>query len=106
MPKYLIRASYTAEGAKGLLAEGGTGRRAAVENVLRPLGGTLESMYFAFGDEDLYCILDLPDQVSMAAVSLTVRASGALQSSAIPLLSPEDVDTAARRQVDFRSPGA
>ncbi|MFJ1707267.1 GYD domain-containing protein [Kitasatospora sp. NPDC088346] len=105
MPKYLIRASYTAEGARGLLAEGGTGRRAAVENVLRPLGGTLESMYFAFGEEDLYCILDLPDHVSMAAVSLTVRASGALRSSAVALLDPEEVDAAARRQVDFRSPG-
>lgn len=106
MPKYLVRASYTAQGSNGLLAEGGTGRRAAVERVVASCGGTLESMYFAFGDEDLYCVIDLPDEESMAAVSMTVRASGAIRSTAVPLLTPEQIDTAARRTVDFREPGA
>ncbi|MCZ7457890.1 GYD domain-containing protein [Streptomyces sp. WMMC940] len=106
MPKYLVRASYSAEGTKGLLTEGGTGRREAVEQVLRSCGGTLEWMYFAFGDDDLYLVLDMPDAVSMAATSMKVRATGAITSRAVPLLSVEDIDAAARTRVDFRPPGA
>ncbi|MEE1757118.1 GYD domain-containing protein [Streptomyces sp. SP18CS02] len=106
MPKYLVQASYTAQGTKGLLAEGGSGRRAAVENVVKSCGGTLEWMYFAFGDDDLYCVIDMPDDVSMLATAITVRATGAVESRAIPLVSPEDIDEAARKSVDFRPPGA
>ncbi|MER8185043.1 GYD domain-containing protein [Kitasatospora sp. NPDC094015] len=106
MPKYLVRANYTAEGAEGLLAEGGTGRRAAVERVVTSFGGRLETMYFAFGEHDLYCVIELPDHEAMAAVAMTVRASGALSSTVAVLLTPEEVDAAAGRPVDFRRPGA
>ncbi|MEU2423212.1 GYD domain-containing protein [Streptomyces sp. NPDC007851] len=106
MPKFLIQASYTPEGAKGLLKEGASGRRAAVDRVVAGLGGTVEAMYFAFGEDDLVCVLDLPDSVSMAAASLSVKASGALRTRATPLLTLDEVDEAARRQVDFRPPGA
>lgn len=77
MPKFLIQATYTPEGAKGLLKEGASGRRAAVDRVVNDLGGKVEAMYFTFGEDDLVCIIDFPDAVSMAAVSLTVKASGA-----------------------------
>ncbi|MCG7205800.1 MULTISPECIES: GYD domain-containing protein [Streptomyces] len=106
MPKFLIQASYTPEGTKGLLREGASGRRAAVERVVAGLGGTVEAMYFAFGEDDLVCVLDLPDSVSMAAASLSVKASGALRTRATPLLTLDEVDEATRRQVDFRPPGA
>ncbi|MEV6840819.1 GYD domain-containing protein [Streptomyces sp. NPDC051133] len=106
MAKFLIQASYTPEGTKGLLQEGASGRRAAVDRVVGDLGGTVEAMYYAFGEDDLVCILDFPDPVSMAAVSLTVKASGALRTRATPLLTVEEIDEAARRQVAFRAPGA
>ncbi|MFJ7075435.1 GYD domain-containing protein [Streptomyces sp. NPDC098781] len=106
MPKFLIQATYTPEGTRGLLAEGASGRRAAVEQVVSGLGGTVEAMYFAFGQDDLVIILDFPDPVSMAAASLTVKASGALHTRATPLLTVEEIDDAARRQVAFRAPGA
>ncbi|MFF4699732.1 GYD domain-containing protein [Streptomyces chattanoogensis] len=105
MPKYLIQANYTAQGTKGLLSEGGSGRRAAVERVVGSCGGTLESMYFAYGDTDLYCIVDFPDHLSMAAVSMAVRASGAVESKATPLLTVEEIDAAAKQDVAFRPPG-
>lgn len=105
MPKYLIQATYTAEGTKGLLEEGASGRRAAVEQVVTGLGGTVEAMYFAFGEHDLVCIIDFPDPVSMAAASLAVKASGALHTRATPLLTLEEIDEAARREVTFRAPG-
>ncbi|WP_406839079.1 GYD domain-containing protein [Streptomyces sp. AHU1] len=106
MPKFLIHARYTPEGAKGVLKEGASGRRAAVDHVVAGLGGTVEAMYFAFGEDDLVCILDFPDAVSMAAVSLRVKASGALHTRATPLLTLDEIDEAARREVAFRPPGA
>ncbi|WNM36082.1 GYD domain-containing protein [Streptomyces sp. Li-HN-5-11] len=106
MPKFLIQATYTPEGTKGLLKEGGSGRRAAVEQVVSGLGGKIDAMYFAFGEDDLVMIVDFPDAVSMAAVSLTVKATGALHTRATPLLSLEEIDDAVRRQVTFRAPGA
>ncbi|MEU0068855.1 GYD domain-containing protein [Streptomyces sp. NPDC006332] len=106
MPKFLIQATYTPEGTKGLLEEGASGRRAAVDQVVTALGGTVEAMYFAFGEDDAVLILDFPDSVSMAAVSLTVKASGALRTRATPLLTLDEIDEAARRQVAFRAPGA
>lgn len=106
MPKFLIQATYTPEGAVGLLEEGASGRRAAVEQVVAGLGGAVEAMYFAFGEHDFVCILDFPDPVSMAAVSLSVKASGALHTRATPLLTIDEIDEAARREVTFRPPGA
>jgi uncharacterized protein with GYD domain len=106
MPKFLVLSNYTATGAKGLLKEGGTRRQTEVEDVCAQLGGKVEAMYYAFGDYDLYTILDFPDTVSMAAVQLAVRSSGAIDNKTVVLLSPEDVDEAARKSVDFRSPGS
>jgi uncharacterized protein with GYD domain len=106
MPRFLIQATYTPEGTKGLLKEGASGRRAAVDGVVTSLGGKVEAMYFAFGEDDFVCIVDFPDPVAMAAVSLAVKASGALHTRATPLLTVDEIDEAARRHVAFRAPGA
>ncbi len=105
MPKYMIHASYTAEGAKGLLKSGGTARRKATEELLASLGGKLEAFYFTFGDDDAVLIVDLPDQVAASAIGMAVSASGALRTRSTVLITPEEVDEAARRQVKFRPPG-
>ncbi|MEU6266653.1 GYD domain-containing protein [Saccharopolyspora shandongensis] len=106
MPKYLVQGNYTANGTKGVLAEGGTGRREAVDRVAGSCGGTLESMYFAFGADDFHIVVDMPDDASMAAMAMAVRAAGAVMSRVVPLLSPEDLDEATRKTVDYRAPGA
>lgn len=106
MPKYLIQASYTAEGTKGLLREGGTDRRRAVDEAVASLGGTVEAMYFAFGEDDTVIIVDFPDAISMAAVSMMVTASGSLRTRATPLLTVEEIDEATGRQATFRPPSA
>jgi uncharacterized protein with GYD domain len=105
MPKFLIQASYTPEGTKGLLQEGASGRRAAVDQVVTEFGGKVEAMYFAFGEDDVVLIVDFPDPISMAAISLAVKASGALHTRATPLLTLDEIDEATRRQVTFRAPG-
>ena len=106
MPKFLFEASYTLDGVKGVREAGGTSRRDAVAQVAQSVGGELESFYFAFGDRDAYVIVDLPDTESAAAVALTVNASGAVNVKTVVLLTPEEVDAAGKRSVDYRPPGA
>jgi uncharacterized protein with GYD domain len=106
MAKYLFTASYTAAGAKGLLAEGGTGRQKAVEKLVKSVGGKVESMYWAFGPVDFYLIADVPDAAAAAALSLTVSASGAVGVSTSQLLTAADVDQSAKVSVEYRAPGA
>ena len=105
MAKFLIQASYTLEGTKGLLKEGGTGRRTAVEQAIKGLGGKLDVFYFAFGQTDVFLIADLPDAVSAAAVSLTVNAAGGAKVTTFPLMTPEEMDAASKKSVQYRAPG-
>jgi uncharacterized protein with GYD domain len=104
MAKYMFQGSYSLEGARGLLREGGTRRREAVEALVKSLGGRLESFYYAFGDTDLYMIVDLPDHAAAAAASVIVAASGAGRWRAVVLMGPEDMDRAARSGGDYRAP--
>jgi uncharacterized protein with GYD domain len=106
MPKYLVEARYTAEGAKGLLREGGSGRRAAIAKTVESVGGKLEAAYFAFGDVDVYIIVDLPDNISAAAVSLAANQTGFIASKTIVLMTPEEMDQATKKTTGFRPPGS
>jgi uncharacterized protein with GYD domain len=105
MPKYLIEASYTLEGVKGVQTGGGTSRRDAVAKAAETAGGRVESFYFAFGDRDVYVIVDLPDNESAAALALTVNSGGGASVRTVVLLAPEEVDAAAKRSIDYRVPG-
>ena len=106
MPKYLWQASYTSEGAKGVMKEGGTGRQAAVEKLAGSLGGKVEAFYYAFGENDVYVIADAPSNADAAAISLAVSAAGAVNIKTTVLLTPAEMDEAAKRSVDYRPPGA
>ncbi len=105
MPKYFFTGSYTAAGVKGVLADGGTVRRAAVEKLASSVGGRLESFYFGFGGDDFYITVDLPGNEAAAAVSLTVGASGTSNVRTVVLLTPEQVDAATKLSPDYRPPG-
>ena len=106
MAKYLIQANYVGEGIKGLLKDGGSARRAAVEKLLASVGGKVDSFYYAFGDTDAYVIVDAPDNVTTAAVALTVAASGLVTIKSTVLLTPEEVDQATKKSPAYRAPGA
>jgi uncharacterized protein with GYD domain len=106
MPKFLVKASYTAEGAKGVQSAGGTSRRDAVAAMAEGLGGTVESFYFAFGETDVYVVMDLPNNQTAAAASIAVNIAGGASSEVIVLLTPEEVDEAAKLSVDYRPPGS
>ena len=105
MPKYMIQASYVGEGLKGLLKEGGTKRRDTVAQVIEGMGGKLESFYYAFGDYDVVGVAEMPDNVSSVAFSMMINASGAINAKTIVLLTPEEIDQATKKTVNYRPPG-
>ena len=105
MPKYLFQGSYTVEGVKGLLKEGGASRRAHVNQLIKGIGGSLEAFYFAFGSDDVVGIVEMPDDASATAISLAVGAGGAVGIKTTVLISPETVDEAAKKIVNYRPPG-
>jgi uncharacterized protein with GYD domain len=106
MAKYLFHGNYTVDGIRGVRKEGGTGRKQAVSALAKSVGGSLESFYFAFGDDDFYAIVDVPDNTRVAAVATAVAASGAVSLKTVVLLSPEEVDAAAKVNVTYRAPGS
>ena len=105
MPKFLVHGNYVGEGVKGLLKEGGSGRRAAVEKLAASMGGKIEGLYYAFGETDVFVIVDMPDNASMAAVALVAGASGAVDIKTTVLMTPEEIDEAVKKTPDYRPPG-
>jgi uncharacterized protein with GYD domain len=106
MAKMLVKASYSAEGARGLLKEGGTGRRASVTKVIEGLGGKVEAFYFAYGADDAFVIVDMPDEASGLALTIAVNASGSVRCTTVPLITPEAMDAACKKSVAYKAPGA
>jgi uncharacterized protein with GYD domain len=106
MPKYMIEASYSQSGVEGVKSKGGSSRRDAVAQMAESLGGKLESFHFAFGDPDAFVIVDLPDNEAAAAAALAVNAAGGARAKTTVLLTPDEVDAAAKLSAGYRPPGS
>ena len=106
MALYLLHGSYTAEGTKGLLKDGGSKRRTVVQGMVEKAGGKVHAFYYALGQDDFYLISEVPDQVTAVALSLAVNASGAVSLRTTALLTPEEMDSAAKKTVSYKAPGA
>jgi uncharacterized protein with GYD domain len=105
MAKYMFQARYSAEGAKGLVRDGATGRRAAIEKACIAAGGKLESMYYAFGGIDVYATADLPNNTAAAALALAVNQAGGASVNTVVLMTVAEVDEAAKQAIAYRPPG-
>jgi uncharacterized protein with GYD domain len=105
MTKYFFQANYVGPGIKGLMQEGGSKRRDAVVKALDSVGGSLESLYYAFGETDVLGVFEIPDQSSAVALSLMINSTGAVQLHLTPLMTPEDIDAAVGRTPSYRAPG-
>jgi len=106
MPKYMIVATYSPEGIKGVLREGGSARRSLIADIAKNLGGSLESFYYAFGEDDVYSVVDLPDTTPAAAMAMNISAAGTVRAVVKVLLTPEEIDKSARTEMWYRPPGA
>jgi uncharacterized protein with GYD domain len=105
MQKYLFYGSYTPEGYKGLLVEGGSARIGAAKQALQSVGGSLEAFYYSNGEQDFYIIVNLPNNISSMAITLAGNVSGTFSIRSVALLTPEEMDAAVKMRVDFRPPG-
>lgn len=105
MPKYLIQARYTADGFSGLMRDSASGRRDAVAKLLESNGGNLEAFYFAFGEDDVILVADLPSNEAASAIAISVCATGVVKLCTTPLLTVEEVDSALKKRVIYRAPG-
>jgi uncharacterized protein with GYD domain len=105
MAAFLIQFSYTEQGLKGLLKEGGSKRREAVEQLIKSQGGKLVAYYFTFGEYDGFSIVDGVENVDAFAAALIVGASGAVRTKTTVLLTPEEVDKASKKSGPYRAPG-
>ena len=106
MGKYLFQVNYVGEGVKGLLKDGGSKRRAAVEELFKSMGGgPIEAFYYAFGDTDLFIIADWPDNATVAGCVLAVTSTGTATVKTTVLLTPAEVDEAAKKPHRYSPPG-
>ena len=105
MAKFMIEASYTAEGLRGLQKDKASGRRAAVMQAFESAGGKLDAMYFALGKYDVIAIADLPDAASAAAIAITVSASGLVRTRTTALMTVEETDAALQKSMTYKPPG-
>ncbi len=106
MPKFLCEASYTASGAQGVIKEGGSSRHASLRSTVERLGGRVECFYYAWGTTDVYTIVELPDNVTALALSMTINATGGAKVKVTPLIMPEEVDQASKKSIIYKAPGA
>lgn len=106
MPKFLVEASYTAEGYKGLMKDKASGRKVAIASAVKKLGGKLDAIYFCFGDKDVILVVDLPDYISVAALSSAACASGMSRTNTTVLLTVAEADEALSKVVAYTAPGA
>ena len=104
MPKFLIQASYSAEGLAGAMSEGFGARMDSVTSMIEAGGSTVESIYFAYGDADIIAIVDGTEEAAIA-FSLAVNAVGIVGLTTTPLISVEQMDAARAQLPDYRPPG-
>jgi uncharacterized protein with GYD domain len=76
-----------------------------VADMVKGVNGTVEAFYYAFGTADVFVIADVPDAVTAAALSLAVNQSGAVRLTTHLLMTPEEMDQAAKKAVRYRPPG-
>jgi len=105
MAKYLLEATYNVDGIRGLIKDGGSARRDAAKAAIKSVGGKMEAFYFAFGGTDAYVLMDAPDNISAAAASAAINASGRVQARVVALLTPEEIDSAVKKNVKYKAPG-
>jgi uncharacterized protein with GYD domain len=105
MPKFLIKGTYTSEGMKGLRKDKASGREKSVEAACKALGGKLDAMYYALGDDDVFAVVDLPRHLHMASLCVAVGSSGMVSTRTVPLMTVAEMDKALSESVSYRPPG-
>jgi uncharacterized protein with GYD domain len=97
MTHYLIQASYTSQ-AIAAMVKNPQDRADAVRPMIERAGGKLHGLWFAFGESDIVAIAEMPDDVSAAAISMAIGATGAMSNyRSTPLMSSGEAVEAMRK---------
>jgi len=105
MPHYLIRGSYTAD-AWAKMIQKPEDREKLYRELIERAGGKLQAFYFAFGENDVVAILEAPDDVTAAALSMAVAAPGHVRSiTTTPLMTAADGMKAMKKAGDMKYQG-
>lgn len=87
MATYLVQGSYTPEAWAAMIAHP-VDRTEVIRPVIEKMGGKIVSAWFAFGDTDIFLIVEMPGNVEAAALALAVNAAGTFKSGkTTPLMS-------------------
>ena len=105
MPKFMIKGTYTAEGLKGLTKDKASGREKAIAKACEAIGGKLDALYFALGDDDFFVVVDVPSHVSITSLCVAAGASGTAHTQTVPLLTIAEMDKALSEDAKYRPPG-
>ena len=105
MAKYLYRLQYTKTGLEGTVKEGFGAREAFFRKTVEGLGGKTEAAYWAYGDEDIFIMVDFPDAEAATGLSLALALTGSFRVSTTPLLTAKEMDAGAKRMPAYRAPG-
>ncbi|WP_446209643.1 GYD domain-containing protein [Micromonospora sp. IBSANI012] len=105
MAKFLLKSTYTIEGLKGLVNDGGTKRAEVVRKMIEEAGGRMESMHFAFAEDDTYVLCELPDQKTATGLAVAIGATGSVSVRITPVLTPAEVDEVTRMESTYTPPG-
>ena len=106
MAKYLIAASYSAEGLRGLAKDKASGRKKAIEKAVASVGGKVGAVYYALGEWDVYVVADFPDNLAAASMAIAVSSTGMVRTQTTPLFTVEEADHLFDKSVTYRPPGA
>ena len=106
MGRYMITARSTMERLKGVLAVGGTARRASIDAVFAGVGGSVEPAYCTSGSDDPITVCDVPSNEAVAALALSVGASGGASERTTVLATAAQVNAAVQQSSTSRAPGA
>jgi uncharacterized protein with GYD domain len=107
--RQLWTAEYSAAGAAGAMKDGGTGRKAAIEQLVASVGGTLEACYFAAINNGIGVVLivEVPSDAASNAIVTTIMASGAvLGASTITISTADEFDAALALSPAYSAPGS
>ena len=106
MGKYLYRLQYTRAGLDGTVKEGFAKREAYFRKSVDGLGGTTEAAYWAYGDTDVFIVVDLPGQDKATGLALSLAETGSFRVTTTTLLTAAEMDAAAKHMPSYRAAGA
>ena len=97
MPRHLVRCDLDGDYFNDTLESGFQSRESEMRAVVESVGGTLSSLFWAHGDDDLYLVIDLPDDTTLNALLLGTLQSAHFTTATTAIFTSSEMDEARAR---------